>query len=168
MSNPTHQHLLVGMINAANPDYTWDEGQLVFGNPTETEGQSHNTSISVSANNGPTGSQTVHYNRVDLAIVGSGGLSYEADFDEMMTSQLLARISSSLGYEVYPDDIEDQGIEYAAEGPTQVTIQAAANSLAWFGSFSVELVVTPPAIEELITNTELDGLTSQDLVTPVP
>lgn len=113
MSIPlNHKQLLVELINLANPEHEWGVDELDFEAPQVSQHATLNTSLVVSTDTGPVGTQTVYYNRVDLSEVSSEPLVFEANLDNTSTRAVLAQIVDDLGVRIFPEDIDDMPVSY--------------------------------------------------------
>ncbi len=164
MSNPISKERLVGLINAANVKQ-WTPNQLTLGTPTALGSGDYNTSIQVNAvdNVTYTGQVVVRYNRVDLALA-AGALSRSFDAS-MMTSlrDLAAAMSSRYGRVINALDLIDGDLPAPdGQGQAVVTVQAALDSLMWRGGIELTLTGLNIPLAEVITVTDLTGLTLAD------
>lgn len=165
MSNPTPQARLLALINAKNTKQ-WQDGQLIFGAPSDVGDGSRNTVVTVTALTGLpySGAREIYYNRVDLSEApGEASVEFEL-VDQVTTHDLVAAMAQRFGVDLSAVDIENSPLPAADEfGTITVTLAADSNSYYWTGSLELTLA---PAVEELadaIPEAELDGFTKADL-----
>lgn len=156
--------LVVALINREN-SASLTTSLVSLGAPTVIA-TDKNTSVVVSAvqGSGYKGTQTVTYNRLDLDdIVTTAGL--EAKFplgDATTISQLISEFNTLYGVNLSTDDFVDGPLpEFTGALGEEHTFQleAAVGSLAYIGEVTVTVVGNDIDLADVITITELDGLT---------
>lgn len=141
--NKASKEIILTLINQANGTL-FSATDLTFGTPVIAPiGSTRNTDLDITGTGTTafTGPVTVHYNRVDLAVLFANQTVEVPDFGNFTNhSDLLPSINAQFGLGLTIDDIQDQPIAYSSpDFPFIESIVANVNSLAYTGTFDLGL-----------------------------
>lgn len=140
--NQSGKQIIVDMINEANT-LTLTPAEVTFGTPEpNAPAAERNTDLLVTIDSVQS---TIHYNRLDLAVLAQGAEFPEFAADEVGADihSLLPAINTVLGIKLEAVDVQNAALDKSAgEWPRAVVIRATDASLCYFGQFSIDLVET--------------------------
>jgi hypothetical protein len=159
------EQILIDLINNDNTGaFPMTTALIGFGAPSVVDIGGRNTEVVATAKpgSGYTGSQTFHYNRVDMAnIPGVRPTSFQKG-DATNLSDLIAEINVAYGINLTVADFVDVALptfDDAQPHETQnVVMAAAAGSLVWVGQLTLTIDANDIALSSVLTTTELNGL----------
>jgi len=161
------EQILIDLINNDNAGaFPMTTALIEFAPATEnTDAEATRDSIVVAtakAGSGYKGSQTFHYNRVDLANVpGTRPVAFQKG-DATLVSELVEEINLAFGINLTAADYIDVELPvFAGDEPHetgQVVLTAKEGSLVWIGSLTLTINANDIELSTVLTNTELNGL----------
>lgn len=158
---------LVALINTANST-SFATTDLTFGTPVATNGTwqgntvTQNTAVTVtgvsSGQSGYTGSVSIVYDRLNFASLANiSGWAIQANKPAKI-SDCLSAIAYYTGLKLTAADIVDGPITLDGNNNATFTLQAAANSLGWYGSVSLSMTYGGIDFAAAASNTALSGV----------
>ena len=139
---------------------------LDFGLPTVTTGASpaRDTTLTLTAKTGSgyTGSQTVLYNRVDLATIPGARSTVFQKGDATQISQLIPEINTAYSINLTAADYVDGALPTFTGAPNEqhdFQVVASEDSYVYKNSVTLTVKADDIPLSSVITNTTLNGLT---------
>lgn len=136
--------IITDLINAANGT-NFAPTDWVFGTPTANPvGSERNTDLKIAKVATPDKKTTIHYNRLDLGVLGnqdSGMPAFTAAQGHTTIGDLLPALNTALGIQLTTDDVYDDPLDLVDDGawPHAYVVRAKPTSLCYFGQFSGDL-----------------------------
>lgn len=169
--------LVLGLINVANPttpvNGAISSANVTFSAPSPLTGDvsSKNASLLVSAipGHGYTGTRTIKYNRLDIhqVLIAKGVTDLQVVNNSFSSSaDLLSSLNASYGLNLSTNDIVVEALP--ADDPNNVagnityTLQAHPNSLAYFGTLPLTLILPTIPMARALKMNVLQGFVPPD------
>jgi hypothetical protein len=159
--------IVIDLIRGDNSEKVLTSSQITFGNPsvfTPTAQIDRNSLIVATSveGGGYTGSQSFYYDRValqDFVFTGTTSLDFTIT-TETLLSDLLPALNSRLNTNIDVSKIVDKTLPSTADGSTQtVQLSIVSTSMVYMGDLVLTLVPNDVPLSNVITTTDLDGLT---------
>lgn len=157
----TNSKILLDLINADNTT-SLPESAITLGAPVSTgdpTGLITTVVATAVSGSGYSGTQTFTYNRVDLGFMAVNEPDLVLESEETTIHALIPLLNSTFGIQLTPDDIVDGPVpDLEPDVISQVTITAAAGSLVWAKSVTLDITQPLVPLSSVLTVTSLDGL----------
>lgn len=158
------------MINVENGDAGLTADDYSIGAPVVLSGETKNTSLVLTGTGGYDGEVTIKYDRIalaDLFALDASAFSKNLTFTagDLDVAVVLQGINNRFGTVFAAGDIKSiTGVTEAEWGDLEgggevvLTVEVKAADVAWVGSADITVSKPKADIEDVVTNTELDGL----------
>lgn len=160
----TPAQILLTLVNESqNPVTNITAAQVSFGTPAANDtagtGDTKLTVTATAAYAPVTGSVVVTYNRVDIATVpGTESTVFEIT-TETKVSDLIPEINSRYGINLTTSEYTEADLPAATPTGAAFNLVIKAGSLVYTGTLALSLKQPEVPLADVITNTDLDGLT---------
>lgn len=158
----TNTKILLDLINADNST-SLPESAVSLGAPTaateDPTGLITTVTATAQAGSGYSGAQTFTYNRVDLGFMAVNEPDLVIESEETTIHALIPYLNTTFGIQLTTADIVDGALPTPEPDVVkQFTITAAAGSLVWAKTVTLDITQPLVPLSSVLTVTSLDGL----------